>query len=218
MWKQLCFSPYSPSQLWGVIKQGYRCKGDLLHSILCNISMSIFSQMSVSIMLTKWGEVHTVSCGEQVKWSYLRTVLCGFLCCTQLAEPCSTWKKMQPEPQFSPSPIPQKIWELFVCLTLSMQRPESCICSRDSVQRKVSKRQYVDVRPTLVLVFTCCALFLTGADCGMNCHRLCKDQVAFECKKNAKVTNANDSPTLSSTPVTMGTSEGGFGQRGSLPA
>ncbi|XP_032355521.1 RAS guanyl-releasing protein 1 isoform X1 [Etheostoma spectabile] len=61
-----------------------------------------------------------------------------------------------------------------------------------------------------------CSGFLWGVikqgyrckDCGMNCHRLCKDQVAFECKKNAKVINANDSPTLSSTPVTMGTSEG----------
>uniref|UniRef100_A0A8C7W5S4 RAS guanyl-releasing protein 1 n=1 Tax=Oncorhynchus mykiss TaxID=8022 RepID=A0A8C7W5S4_ONCMY len=40
-----------------------------------------------------------------------------------------------------------------------------------------------------------CSGFLWGVikqgyrcrDCGMNCHRLCKDQVAFECKKNAKV-------------------------------
>ncbi|XP_068577657.1 RAS guanyl-releasing protein 1-like isoform X1 [Cebidichthys violaceus] len=61
-----------------------------------------------------------------------------------------------------------------------------------------------------------CSGFLWGVikqgyrckDCGMNCHRLCKDQVAFECKKNAKVTNAIDSPTPSSTPVTTGTSEG----------
>ncbi|KAM6968543.1 RAS guanyl-releasing protein 1-like isoform 2-T2 [Tautogolabrus adspersus] len=45
-------------------------------------------------------------------------------------------------------------------------------------------------------------------DCGMNCHKLCKDQVAFECKKNAKVTNSTDSPTPSSTPVTAGTLEG----------
>nr|QCT83299.1 Ras guanyl-releasing protein 1 [Channa argus x Channa maculata] len=57
-----------------------------------------------------------------------------------------------------------------------------------------------------------CSGFLWGVikqgykckDCGMNCHKLCKDQVAFECKKNTKVTN--DSPTPSSTPVT--TSEG----------
>lgn len=52
-------------------------------------------------------------------------------------------------------------------------------------------------------------------DCGMNCHKLCKDQVAFECKKNSKVNNNNnntiDSPTPGSTPVTAGTSEGGSG-------
>ncbi|KAM9777241.1 RAS guanyl-releasing protein 1-like [Neosynchiropus ocellatus] len=59
-----------------------------------------------------------------------------------------------------------------------------------------------------------CSGFLWGVikqgyrcrDCGMNCHKLCKDQVAFECKKNAKATT--DSPTPSSTPVTAGTSEG----------
>uniref|UniRef100_A0A8C2ZSR7 RAS guanyl releasing protein 1 n=1 Tax=Cyclopterus lumpus TaxID=8103 RepID=A0A8C2ZSR7_CYCLU len=61
-----------------------------------------------------------------------------------------------------------------------------------------------------------CSGFLWGVikqgyrcrDCGMNCHKLCKEQVAFECKKNAKVTNAIDSPTPSSSSVTMGTSEG----------
>uniref|UniRef100_I3K206 RAS guanyl-releasing protein 1 n=1 Tax=Oreochromis niloticus TaxID=8128 RepID=I3K206_ORENI len=60
-----------------------------------------------------------------------------------------------------------------------------------------------------------CSGFLWGVikqgyrckDCGMNCHKLCKDQVAFECKKNTKVTNATDSPTPSSTPVTTSTSE-----------
>uniref|UniRef100_A0A7N6BDU8 RAS guanyl-releasing protein 1 n=1 Tax=Anabas testudineus TaxID=64144 RepID=A0A7N6BDU8_ANATE len=58
-----------------------------------------------------------------------------------------------------------------------------------------------------------CSGFLWGVikqgyrckDCGMNCHKLCKDQVAFECKKNAKMTN--DSPTPSSTPVTTGSEE-----------
>ncbi|XP_028250495.1 RAS guanyl-releasing protein 1-like [Parambassis ranga] len=57
-----------------------------------------------------------------------------------------------------------------------------------------------------------CSGFLWGVikqgyrckDCGMNCHKLCKDQVAFECKK--KVTT--DSPTMSSTPVAMGSPEG----------
>ncbi|XP_060918495.1 RAS guanyl-releasing protein 1-like isoform X2 [Labrus mixtus] len=61
-----------------------------------------------------------------------------------------------------------------------------------------------------------CSGFLWGVirqgyrckDCGMNCHRLCKDQVAFECKKNAKMANSTDSPTPSSTPVTAGTLEG----------
>lgn len=61
-----------------------------------------------------------------------------------------------------------------------------------------------------------CSGFLWGVirqgyrckDCGMNCHKLCKDQVAFECKKNTKVASAIDSPTLSSTSVTTGTSEG----------
>ncbi|XP_041828477.1 RAS guanyl-releasing protein 1-like [Melanotaenia boesemani] len=61
-----------------------------------------------------------------------------------------------------------------------------------------------------------CSGFLWGVikqgyrckDCGMNCHKLCKDQVAFECKKNSKVTNAIDSPTPSSTPVATSTSEG----------
>ncbi|XP_071063294.1 RAS guanyl-releasing protein 1-like isoform X1 [Pseudochaenichthys georgianus] len=61
-----------------------------------------------------------------------------------------------------------------------------------------------------------CSGFLWGVikqgyrckDCGMNCHKLCKDQVAFECKKNAKMTNAIDSPTPSTTPVSMGPSEG----------
>uniref|UniRef100_A0A3P9Q3K2 RAS guanyl-releasing protein 1 n=1 Tax=Poecilia reticulata TaxID=8081 RepID=A0A3P9Q3K2_POERE len=56
-----------------------------------------------------------------------------------------------------------------------------------------------------------CSGFLWGVikqgyrcrDCGMNCHKLCKDQVAFECKKNTRSTNAVDSPTPSSTPITM---------------
>uniref|UniRef100_G3NR17 RAS guanyl-releasing protein 1 n=1 Tax=Gasterosteus aculeatus aculeatus TaxID=481459 RepID=G3NR17_GASAC len=62
-----------------------------------------------------------------------------------------------------------------------------------------------------------CSGFLWGVikqgykckDCGMNCHKLCKEQVAFECKKNAKVTGAVDSPTPpSSAPVTTAASEG----------
>ncbi|XP_007549319.1 RAS guanyl-releasing protein 1 [Poecilia latipinna] len=61
-----------------------------------------------------------------------------------------------------------------------------------------------------------CSGFLWGVikqgyrcrDCGMNCHKLCKDQVAFECKKNTRSTNAVDSPTPSSTPIASSTSEG----------
>uniref|UniRef100_A0A1A7X3X9 RAS guanyl-releasing protein 1 n=1 Tax=Iconisemion striatum TaxID=60296 RepID=A0A1A7X3X9_9TELE len=63
-----------------------------------------------------------------------------------------------------------------------------------------------------------CSGFLWGVikqgyrcrDCGMNCHKLCKDQVAFECKKNTKVTNTIESPTPSTTPVTTSTSDGGL--------
>lgn len=46
-------------------------------------------------------------------------------------------------------------------------------------------------------------------DCGMNCHRLCKDQVAFECKKNAKGSSTSEGPlTPGSTPGTTGGPEG----------
>ncbi|XP_066550126.1 RAS guanyl-releasing protein 1 isoform X2 [Amia ocellicauda] len=56
-----------------------------------------------------------------------------------------------------------------------------------------------------------CAGFLWGVikqgyrcrDCGMNCHKQCKDQVAFECKKNAKSNTADNSPTSSSTPTAL---------------
>ncbi|KAJ8290438.1 hypothetical protein GJAV_G00012880 [Gymnothorax javanicus] len=59
-----------------------------------------------------------------------------------------------------------------------------------------------------------CSGFLWGVikqgyrckDCGMNCHKLCKDQVAFECKKNTKSSGtAESSPTASSTPTSTGT-------------
>ncbi|XP_028847059.1 RAS guanyl-releasing protein 1-like isoform X2 [Denticeps clupeoides] len=55
-----------------------------------------------------------------------------------------------------------------------------------------------------------CSGFLWGVikqgyrcrDCGMNCHKLCKDQVAFECKKNAKASStADSSPSSSSHPT-----------------
>uniref|UniRef100_A0A8C7T4T3 RAS guanyl-releasing protein 1 n=1 Tax=Oncorhynchus mykiss TaxID=8022 RepID=A0A8C7T4T3_ONCMY len=62
-----------------------------------------------------------------------------------------------------------------------------------------------------------CSGFLWGVikqgyrcrDCGMNCHRLCKDQVAFECKKNAKGSSTSEGPlTPGSTPGTTGGPEG----------
>ncbi|XP_018583253.1 RAS guanyl-releasing protein 1-like isoform X2 [Scleropages formosus] len=59
-----------------------------------------------------------------------------------------------------------------------------------------------------------CSGFLWGVikqgyrckDCGMNCHRLCKDQVAFECKKSAKGSSATatSTPTNSSLPGVRG--------------
>ncbi|XP_070301294.1 RAS guanyl-releasing protein 1 isoform X2 [Salvelinus sp. IW2-2015] len=64
-----------------------------------------------------------------------------------------------------------------------------------------------------------CSGFLWGVikqgyrcrDCGMNCHRLCKDQVAFECKKNAKGSSTSEGPlTPGSTPGTTGSEEGPF--------
>uniref|UniRef100_A0A674AWU3 RAS guanyl releasing protein 1 n=1 Tax=Salmo trutta TaxID=8032 RepID=A0A674AWU3_SALTR len=66
-----------------------------------------------------------------------------------------------------------------------------------------------------------CSGFLWGVikqgyrcrDCGMNCHRLCKDQVAFECKKNAKGSSTSEGPlTPGSTPGTTCGPEGEEGQ------
>uniref|UniRef100_A0A8C9WBT0 RAS guanyl releasing protein 1 n=1 Tax=Scleropages formosus TaxID=113540 RepID=A0A8C9WBT0_SCLFO len=63
-----------------------------------------------------------------------------------------------------------------------------------------------------------CSGFLWGVikqgyrckDCGMNCHRLCKDQVAFECKKSAKGSSATatSTPTNSSLPGVRGGESG----------
>lgn len=106
------YSPCSPSQLWGVIKQGYRCKGNY-----CAVCRAFLASLSLAdceyrAYILYWGDVHTVCCGEQVKWSYLWKVYCGFLCCILRAEPCNTWKKkkksLQSEPQFFPLPRPSK--------------------------------------------------------------------------------------------------------------
>uniref|UniRef100_A0A3P8UDL1 RAS guanyl releasing protein 1 n=1 Tax=Cynoglossus semilaevis TaxID=244447 RepID=A0A3P8UDL1_CYNSE len=90
----------------------------------------------------------------------------------------------------------------------------SVICSRLGLGFVHNFQETTYMKPTFC---DNCSGFLWGVikqgyrckDCGMNCHKLCKDQVAFECKKNAKAANAIDSPTPSSTPVTAGVLEGG---------
>ncbi|XP_024915469.1 RAS guanyl-releasing protein 1 [Cynoglossus semilaevis] len=89
----------------------------------------------------------------------------------------------------------------------------SVICSRLGLGFVHNFQETTYMKPTFC---DNCSGFLWGVikqgyrckDCGMNCHKLCKDQVAFECKKNAKAANAIDSPTPSSTPVTAGVLEG----------
>lgn len=47
------------------------------------------------------------------------------------------------------------------------------------------------------------------ADCGMNCHKQCKDLVVFECKRRSKVTTVENSPAsaLASSLCPMGLKE-----------
>ncbi|XP_048829932.1 RAS guanyl-releasing protein 1-like isoform X1 [Brienomyrus brachyistius] len=81
----------------------------------------------------------------------------------------------------------------------------SVICSKLGVGFVHNFQETTYMKPTFC---DNCSGFLWGVikqgyrckDCGMNCHRLCKDQVAFECKKNAK----GSSSSASSTPTTMG--------------
>ena len=90
-------SPYSSPQLWGVIKQGYRCKGEHC-ALLCNTS--IFGRMSASL---KMGRGTHLSCLVGSRYSEAICRHCSVvLCCTQRAEPCSTC--LQSEPQFFPPP------------------------------------------------------------------------------------------------------------------
>ncbi|KAM9708720.1 RAS guanyl-releasing protein 1-like [Menidia menidia] len=89
----------------------------------------------------------------------------------------------------------------------------SVICSKLGLGFVHNFQEYTYMKPTFC---DNCSGFLWGVikqgyrckDCGMNCHKLCKDQVAFECKKNTRGTNTIDSPTSSSTPVATSTSEG----------
>ncbi|XP_043918309.1 RAS guanyl-releasing protein 1-like isoform X2 [Protopterus annectens] len=56
-----------------------------------------------------------------------------------------------------------------------------------------------------------CAGFLWGVikqgykcrDCGMNCHKQCKDLVVIECKKRSKTITSDNSPTSASTPSAL---------------
>uniref|UniRef100_A0A452HEW6 RAS guanyl-releasing protein 1 n=1 Tax=Gopherus agassizii TaxID=38772 RepID=A0A452HEW6_9SAUR len=67
-----------------------------------------------------------------------------------------------------------------------------------------------------------CAGFLWGVikqgyrckDCGMNCHKQCKDLVVFECKKRSKSMTADNSPTsaLASSLCPVGVKEQFHGQ------
>ncbi|KAJ3613165.1 hypothetical protein NHX12_019417, partial [Muraenolepis orangiensis] len=89
----------------------------------------------------------------------------------------------------------------------------SVICSKLGVGFVHNFQETTYMKPTFC---DNCSGFLWGVikqgyrckDCGMNCHKLCKDQVAFECKKNAKAACAGDSPTPSLTPVTAGVTDG----------
>ena len=63
--------------------------------------------------------------------------------------------------------------------------------------------------PPLLALTHCLYSLGLVTDCGMNCHRLCKDQVAFECKKNAKGSSTSEGPlTPDSTPSTTCGPEG----------
>uniref|UniRef100_A0A452HEX8 RAS guanyl-releasing protein 1 n=1 Tax=Gopherus agassizii TaxID=38772 RepID=A0A452HEX8_9SAUR len=69
-----------------------------------------------------------------------------------------------------------------------------------------------------------CAGFLWGVikqgyrckDCGMNCHKQCKDLVVFECKKRSKSMTADNSPTsaLASSLCPVGVKEQFHGEEG----
>lgn len=86
------------------------------------------------------------------RWSgaMLRRCTVVFLCCTLLAETLQHMKKKKNNKKkktvcsqnhsFSPSPVPQKAWELFVSLTVSMQSSENRVCRTDSVQREVGRK------------------------------------------------------------------------------
>lgn len=147
--------------------------------------------------------------GEQERWAVVFWV--AFCELNPAAQEQSTKKKKRKTVVLwttdFPLPRPaEDLKEVFVCSAVGLHRSESCICRRDSVHWEVGC-QFVDAR------WTSCSnmcIVLVCSDCGMNCHKLCKDQVAFECKKNTRSTNTVDSPTPSSTSIASSTSEGGF--------
>lgn len=77
-----CCSLSFRSQLWGVIKQGYRCKGE--YGALTRVTLVSLAKCQLTQIL---GEVHSVLWGAG-------EMECGFsLRCMLLVEPCSTWQK-----------------------------------------------------------------------------------------------------------------------------
>ncbi|KAI5102118.1 ras guanyl-releasing protein 3, partial [Silurus meridionalis] len=82
----------------------------------------------------------------------------------------------------------------------------SVICSKLGLGFSHNFQETTYMRPTFC---DNCSGFLWGVikqgyrcrDCGMNCHKSCKDQVAFECKKNAKPSNSADWSPHSNTPT-----------------
>ncbi|KAI4882545.1 hypothetical protein NFI96_034477 [Prochilodus magdalenae] len=84
----------------------------------------------------------------------------------------------------------------------------SVICSKLGLGFSHNFQETTYMRPTFC---DNCSGFLWGVikqgyrcrDCGMNCHKSCKDQVAFECNKNAKTSsNADWSPPSNATDIT----------------
>ncbi|XP_053488822.1 RAS guanyl-releasing protein 1-like [Ictalurus furcatus] len=83
----------------------------------------------------------------------------------------------------------------------------SVICSKLGLGFSHNFQETTYMRPTFC---DNCSGFLWGVikqgyrcrDCGMNCHKSCKDQVAFECKKNAKPSSSADGSPPSNTPDT----------------
>ncbi|TSO67475.1 RAS guanyl-releasing protein 1 [Bagarius yarrelli] len=90
----------------------------------------------------------------------------------------------------------------------------SVICSKLGLGFSHNFQETTYMRPTFC---DNCSGFLWGVikqgyrcrDCGMNCHKSCKDQVAFECKKNAKPSsNADWSPPFNTPDTCMRVNDG----------